>query len=169
MNLLPSPWVALAVVLAVGGAYIAGEITGDRRGEARVQQAWDRSDRQVLEARAKRVEASRQREQGLQANANRERENLEKEARRLARELDIALYELRNRPPRPTGFQPGGVPASVAGTAGEVGGCTGAGLYRDDAEFLARQAHLAQLIRAERNTCYRLYNEAREKLSAPAP
>lgn len=168
MNLLPSPWVALAFVLAVGGAYIAGEVNGDEEGAARVQQAWDKSDKILSDIRARRIEANRKAEQVLQEKADEERNKRDAEKKRLSNELDAAVRELRHRPARPGGLKPSDVPAP-AGAAGEVRGSTGAELYRDDAEFLTRKAHVAQLIRVDRDTCYRLYNEAREKLNPSAP
>ncbi len=163
---LPSPWLLLAAVLAIGGAYVAGEVEGDDEGSARVQQAWDRSDKLASDTRARRIEANRTKEQGLQANADNEREKQYAETKRLAAGLDAALRELQHRPARPSGLKPSDVP-QVAGVAGDVRGCTGADLYRDDAGFLARYSHAARVILAERDTCRRLYNEAREKLSEP--
>jgi hypothetical protein len=165
---LPNPWVILAFVLAVGGAYVAGKVEGDDDGAARVQQAWDRSDRLASAMRASRIESNRKTEQGLQADADKERETIDAEKKRLAAGLDAALRELRNRPARPSGLQSGDVP-TPAGADAEVGGCTGARLYRDDGEFLARFARTAQLVRADRDACYKLYNQARDKVNGATP
>lgn len=163
-----NPWVILAFVLAVIGAYFTGEVRGDDRGAGRVQQAWDRSDNELMQMRVKRVENNRKTERALQAKADNEREATDAEKKRLAAERDAALLQLRNRPTRPGQLGPGQLPPA-ADTATEVRGCTGAELYRDDAEFLTRKAHTAQLIRIDRDACYRLYNEAREKLNAMPP
>lgn len=72
------------------------------------------------------------------------------------------LDSLRKRPTRPT--QTGSSTITSASSA-----CTGAQLYRDDAEFLARQAALADQVVIERDFYYERYESARRLLSGEKP
>lgn len=63
--------------------------------------------------------------------------------------------ELRSRPNRPTDSSP----APSSGTT-----CTGAQLYREDAEFLAGEAARADRIMIERDFYYNAYENARKEL-----
>lgn len=81
----------------------------------------------------------------------------EKEARdaqkRLSADLAVALDSLRKRPARPAS---GDVPAS----AGNPVGCTGAGLFAEDASAALREAARADLVRTELARCTQAYDAA---------
>ena len=68
-------------------------------------------------------------------------------------ERDAALAELRNRPRRPA---PGTAQSPANGEA--ASGCTGAELYRDDAELALREAARADTIRVALKACYAQYD-----------
>lgn len=91
------------------------------------------------------------RERELQAAADKLKEAKDAEIRSINARLSAALVELRSRPPRPTGET-----ASAPATAQ---GCTGAQLYREDGEFLAREAARADEIRAAYRQCAAQYDE----------
>jgi hypothetical protein len=86
----------------------------------------------------------------------------DKQAALDARVADL-LRQLHNRPDRPT---PGG---AVAPAAGNPPACTGAGLYRQDSEFLAGEAAAAAAIAVERDKLWRDYDDARRKLAEGQP
>lgn len=161
MSLIPNPWVLLAFVLALVGVRWYSLDEGEDLGSAKVQQAWDNAQRIATENRAKRIESNRKAEQALQAAADKERKESDVLSKKRDADLRTALLELRNRPARPSGPVAGELP-TPAGAGPKGGGATGADLYRDDAEFLTGKADLAQRIRDQRDTCYRLYNAARE-------
>lgn len=71
--------------------------------------------------------------------------------------LNVVVNELRNRPGRS--------PESASTTAETGATCTGASLFREDGEFLAREAARADKILAERDYCYSEYERARQQLS----
>ncbi len=71
--------------------------------------------------------------------------------------LSNALDRVRNRPERPEA----GATAPEAGSA-----CTGAELFREDGEFLTREAARADKILEERNFYYNSYERARKQLEA---
>jgi len=95
----------------------------------------------------------------LQAAADDERLKNAKKLEDSQRLLAVALNGLRDRPARPIGGPDVPQPPS-SGTYG-----TGAGLYRDDSELLVRLASNASRVAEQRDTCYRLYGQAREALN----
>jgi len=68
-------------------------------------------------------------------------------------QLQSVIDSLRNRPMRP------------ATVASAQPACTGAGLYRDDSEFLARLAERAEQVKIERDYYYGQYEAARRLLA----
>lgn len=96
------------------------------------------------------------RERALQANANRLRKEMNDEKNRLAavqRDLAVRLQDRADRP------SDAGVPAP-AGDRDAAPSCTGAELYRGDAQFLVGLAARADAIRLQLATCQAAYNEA---------
>ena len=96
------------------------------------------------------------RERALQANANRLRKDLTDEKTRLAAVQRELADSLRERADRPGG---GGVPAT-AGDRDAAPGCTGAELYRADAQFLVGIAARADTFRLQLAQCQAAYGEA---------
>ncbi|WP_155638768.1 hypothetical protein [Burkholderia territorii] len=82
--------------------------------------------------------------------ANKEKD--EKLADVNARYNDL-LKRLQNRPSRST---------AVAATASAGSSCTGAELYREDGQFLAREAARAEQVRIQRDYYYDAYERARD-------
>ncbi len=74
--------------------------------------------------------------------------------------LHAALNSLRDRPERPTDASSSGLPAPAAAQSS----CTGASLYRPDAEFLVREATRADQLRVDLESCQAQYNSASEAL-----
>ncbi len=77
------------------------------------------------------------------------------EVEAIQRKLDTAIAELQSRPTRASAA------ASTAKGATDskgTGGCTGAQLFRDDAEFLTREAAAADNVVAELKACYAHYD-----------
>lgn len=102
------------------------------------------------EAHAVALSAARKKEQTLQANADQIKRNSDEKITVLSRRVDTLVSKLRNRPERPAS----GVPER-SGTDSDR--CTGAGLYRDDAEFLVRLARDADTTREALNQCKAAY------------
>ena len=143
------------LVAAVAGS--AGYWRGHNAGEAKVQAAWDRERAQLAEEHAKAMAAAREKEQALQANADQLRQEKDDEIRTINARAAAIADSLRKRPARAeasavSGAAGSGCPAPV---------CTGAGLSREDAEFLAREAARADELRAALNQCVRQYQTLR--------
>ncbi len=72
-------------------------------------------------------------------------------------ELSVALKRLSNRPTRPISM-----PSPTTTTV--VQSCTGRELYKEDGQFLAREAARAEKVIAERDYYYNQYENARKEL-----
>jgi len=125
----------------------------------------DRAHRQYAELQAQYAEASRKAEADARATERKWHDHAaelgatkDEQIRDIGSKLDAALASLRDRPSRPIG--------NVPSTSTACKGGTGAGLYRDDGEFLARLASRAATIAAERDYCYARYNDLRATTGA---
>ena len=137
--MLPSPMLILAVVLAfvVNGFYwnAHGSNAADTRWKAKIEQ-------QRADAEAK----AREQEKTWQEAANAIVKNQDAKLAATRRNLDAALNGLRDRPDRT---------ASDTKPTGTACTCsTGAGLCKQDAEFLVREASRADSIRVGLEACY---------------
>jgi len=95
----------------------------------------------------------------LQLDADKLRKTKNAQIARLNADLSAALAGLSDRPARPGA---GSVPTDPA--AGANPGCTGASLWRDDGEFLSREAARADGLLADLAQCQAAYDSAREKI-----
>lgn len=75
----------------------------------------------------------------------------------ISSKLNVAISKLQHRPSRNSA--PTSATASTAGNS-----CTGAELYREDGEFLTREAARADKILEERNYYHEQYERARDVL-----
>jgi len=95
----------------------------------------------------------------LQQSADQLRKTKNAQIARLNADLSAALAGLSDRPARPGA---GSVPTDPV--AGANPGCTGASLWRDDGEFLAREAARADGLLADLAQCQAAYGAARDAL-----
>ena len=154
-----NPWLILGFVLAVAAAGGAGLYKGHDLGMAEVQQKWDR-ERATQEAEhAAAQAAAREKEQELQANADQLRKEKDREIRDLNARAAALTNSLRDRPTRPTAEASALPSTASAGCA--PASCTGAGLSREDAEFLAREAARADELRSSLRQCLAQYQAIR--------
>lgn len=110
-------------------------------GKAAIQAAWDAD-------KAQAVIKAREKEQVLQSNADKIREEKNREIRQLNDRVAVLTDSLRKRPERP----------KVSETSGAgPRACTGAELYREDGEFLIRLAREADEIRLAYRQCLDQY------------
>lgn len=94
--------------------------------------------------------------EALQANADTERQKKDETINRINTKLADALSRLHNRPTRP---------ASLSQDTPVVQACTARELYREDGEFLTREAARAESVVAERDYYYQQYEEVRNKIN----
>ena len=158
--MIPSPWVILGFVIAVIGAAGAGYYQGNEAGQAKVQQAWDK-ERAAQEAEyAAAQAAAREKEQALQVSADQLRQEKDREIRNLNARAVALSNSLRDRPTRPS---PESSPVSSTASVGcPVPVCTGTGLSKEDAGFLAGEAARGDELRALLKQCYAQYESLRK-------
>lgn len=155
-----SPLVAVAGgVIVAGIALGVGYSKGDTAGRAAIQQLWDKEKAEQYAEYAKGQAEARAKEQELQANADKLRQEKDIEIRNISARATALANSLRDRASRPA--ESSGVP-QAANVGQAAVGCTGSGLYRPDGEFLAGEAARANTLRAELKQCYKQY-EALEK------
>lgn len=144
---------------AVAAAVLAfTHFTVYRIGGAVVREKWTAERLAASERHAKELEASIARQRALQANIDRLRKENRNEVDRIARAHAAALDGLRNRPTERITAMPD--------PAGAAAGCTGAGLARPDAEFLAGYAADAEKLAAALGQCRAGYQAAKEQLES---
>jgi len=120
-------------------------------GKAAVRLEWQADIQQRTADALQAEQAARAVEAGLQATAATIRRTKDAQIRSLGLELDESLKRLRNRPERPA-------TSDMPTTAGAGNGaCTGADLYRPDAEFLVRLAASADRLRIGLEACQAAY------------
>lgn len=159
--------IAAGVVLALALLAAAWKIhhVGVVAGRAEIQAEWDQDKIRVASESAEKIDKVKQAAAILQAEADRERGNLNAHIRSIDLERDELLKRLRDRPSRPA-ESGGGVPAS-SGTGTDAAGCTGAELYGQDAEFLVREASRAEAIRARLKALESEYERVRKLINGP--
>lgn len=138
-------WLALAAITAVVGAAALAYRHGYATGAEHTQAAWDKEKADML------IE-QRSKEQTLQSEMDKLRENKNRAITHLSNTVRALSDSVRRRPERP---------ASAATGAGDSGaGCTGATVYRQDAEFLVGEAARADRIRIALKECQQAYQNA---------
>ncbi len=129
-----------------------------------VEQAITKTEQQITAIYQKRIDAailSAQKTNTDLSKANaKQLEAKDAQIKTINSKLVAALSELRNRPIRPDPKSVSDVPkpASIVQT------CTGRELYREDSEFLTREAARAEALIIERDYYYNAYEEFRNKL-----
>lgn len=148
----------LALTLVTLGITWAVYSTGAKHGAQEVQARWDAETIQEQRDREAESLARTAAERELQDAADKRILEKEIEITRLNANIDRLLDQLRKRPQRPSDA---GVP-QVTGTESNGPGCSGRELYREDGEFLAREAARADKLRLGFLECRSAYNNARQ-------
>lgn len=146
--------IAFAVVVLAG---ISGYTKGYQNGKGVVQQAWDKEKRERAEEYAQSLQKALQRQQEMQASADKLRQEKDRETRDLVARNTALANSLRNRPERPTQTSAVSNPSGAGSSA-----CTARELYREDSEVVIGIAREADEIRIALKQCYAQYNEVRQ-------
>lgn len=152
-------WAALALSVALAGAlWKAYNLGGATERAARLADQVEIS-KQSLRA----VEKTLAKTAELQAQADTVDGDKDAQIHTLSARVADLDERLRKRPSRPNG-----VPATPS--VGEVaGGCTGAGLFAEDARFSLGEAATAATLRIHLKACYARYDAARAAINGKAP
>jgi hypothetical protein len=152
-----NPYFIAGTVLAVVCAYGTGHWQGDDAGQAKVQAQWDKEKAKLAEEYAANVAAMREKEQVMQSNADKLREDKNRELREANARNTALVNSLQHRPNRTEG-------SGVSTTASNgTNGCTGKELYREDGAVLIGIAREADELRISLKQCYAQYEAARQK------
>lgn len=146
-NLLPG-WVYAGIVAAL----MATNCTTLHRLDSAKLNLADLKAQHAEAARAAEASA-RTKEQAFANALSSTEQKASDEKKRLADQLALATRELRNRPERPAS---GDVPKGPAGGVG----CTGAGLFAEDATVALREAARADGVRLQLEACKAKYDAA---------
>ncbi len=146
--------IAFAVVVLAG---ISGYTKGYQNGKGVVQQAWDKEKRERAEEYAQSLQKALQRQQEMQASADKLRQEKDRETRDLVARNTALANSLRNRPERPTQTSAVSNPSGAGSSA-----CTARELYREDSEVVVRIAREADEIRVALKQCYAQYDQVRQ-------
>jgi hypothetical protein len=121
---------------------------GVQSGMSKVQNQWDAEVAAMALAQAAELERAMAKTAELQAQVDQIRRSHRNEVNRIVREHSALVDSLRDRPEARAGD--GGVPE---GADAGITGCTGAGLSRRDAEFLAGLAADAERTQSALRAC----------------
>ena len=149
-----NPYFIAGSVVAVALAYGVGHWQGDDAGQAKIQSQWDKEKAKQMAEYAAAQDAARAKEQSLQANADKLREDKNRELAKLSDTNRTLLNSLRNRPSSETSS------LSSAASSGQ-GGCSGKNLYRESAEDIVKLATDADELRIALKQCYAQYDSLR--------
>jgi hypothetical protein len=151
-----NPYFLLGSLVAVIAAAGAGYFQGSEHGQAKVQNLWDKEKAAQYAEYAKAQEEARKKEQELQANADKLRQEKDREIRDLNARATALNNSLQHRPTRTS--EAGSLPNSSKSCSG----ASGKELARGDAEFLVWYATEAARIQADLNQCIRQYEALRK-------
>ena len=151
-----NPYFLLGSLVAVIAAAGAGYFQGSEHGQAKVQNLWDKEKAAQYAEYAKAQEEARKKEQELQANADRLRQEKDREIRDLNARATALNNSLQHRPNRTS--EAGSLPNSSKSCSG----ASGKELARGDAEFLVWYATEAARLQADLNQCVRQYEALRK-------
>jgi hypothetical protein len=150
-----NPYFIAGSVVAVVLAYGVGHWQGDDAGQAKIQAQWDKEKAKQMAEYAAAQDAARAKEQSLQANADKLREDKNRELAKLSDTNRTLLNSLRNRPSSSETSS-----LSSAASSGQ-GGCSGKNLYRESAEDIVKLATDADELRIALKQCYAQYDSLR--------
>lgn len=153
-----NPYLIIGVIIAIGAAAGGGYYKGNTDGRMAIQSQWDAERIKQQEAYARALQEAAERQQALQAGADKLRQEKDRETRELAARNTALTNSLRDRPERPTA-QSGSV-SSTSSTG--PSGCSGKELFREDGAFLVRLAGEADEIRIALKQCYAQYEALRK-------
>jgi len=151
-----NPWFISASLIAIIVAATGGYFQGSEHGQAKIQALWDKEKAAQYAEYAKGQEAARAKEQELQANADRLRQEKDREIRDLNARATALTNSLQQRP---SSSQAG----SLSGSSGAgQSGCTPRQLYRESAEDFVKVAIEADSLRLALKQCYAQYDSLRK-------
>ena len=124
---------------------------GKQAGIEKVQALWTAERLAIATAQAEQTKKTREKEQALQEQLTKQKRAHQNEIYRIQRDHIALVDSLRERAERPNSAS--GMPKDSTNGAEPASGCTGAQLYRQDGQFLAREAARADQLRSALSAC----------------
>jgi hypothetical protein len=124
---------------------------GKQAGMDKVQALWTAERLAIATAQAEQTKKAREKEQALQEQLTKQKRVHQNEIRRIQRDHVALVDSLRERAERPDSSAD--MPKDSTNGAEPASGCTGSQLYRQDGQFLAREAARADQLRAALSAC----------------
>lgn len=147
------PYLILAVLVGLWALHSYDKMTAIVEAEYQISLELNAQYQEKLNEAA---ENARETERLLRKSHEQQKQLKDAQIKNINSKLDTALAELLKRPSRPTDNSPNPPHPSS---------CTGAELYREDGEFLAREAARAERVLKERDFYYQEYENVRRSLS----
>ena len=143
----------ITLIVALGVGFTSGWKTQGWRKDNQIATIHELQVKKAFTAET----TARSREQDLTTKADLLRKDKDAQITNIRNKLDSALVELRKRKERPAIT----VVREVPGAPAACNGASGSELYREDAEFLEREAARADEVAVKLNACIQQYNELR--------
>lgn len=157
LNNLVRPYLPALLIIALVGLYVGHRAIVRHEVSQAVQVAETKMESKyqglLLQANVK----AKRTEDDLKNKAERNQADTDAKLKSVSNQLSAALVRLQQRTKRPTTTD--GSPPPDTGKA-----CTGRELYREDGEFLIREAAQADQVVIERDHYYKAYEDARKTL-----
>lgn len=162
------PYTKLAVAAVIGLALVAGGWKCYKLGQKDIQASWDREKLSILKQSEIIVRNVGNKENEVRQSAEKQRKDDAKKLATTRASYERTIAGLQNRPNRP-----GDERVSENRSTGDAGsgtgnsepkGCTGQELYKQDAEFLARETARAELYQIRYESCYQRYAKVKMTL-----
>lgn len=150
-------WAAVSLAVLLAGTHWKAYTAGQKA----VQAEWVQEKEQQAAQTAATLAQAAIKTEALQSAADTLRRTKNAKIAQLDADLADALDRLHNRPARPGASD---LPPDTG--AGPATGCTGASLYKPDAEFLARESARADKLLADLGQCQVAYTNARAAIGA---
>ena len=155
----PRTWMALIVAGVLAVMLAGSHWQAYNMGAISVQSSWDAEKViQADQAAVLATEAAATTDK-LQTSADQIRKSKNAQIARLNADLAAAIERLSDRPARP-----GAIDLPTVAGSGSNASCTGAQLYREDGQFLARESARANRLLADLAQCQDAYGKARDSL-----
>ena len=155
-----NPWLLVGFLLAVSASYGVGHFRGDSAGQAFVKQQWDQEKTKQLAEHAENMRLAREKEQLLQAGADKLREESNEKTRELNSRAASIADSLRQRPTRAAAEA--SAVSGATGTTCPTTVCVAGKLVREDAEALISIGKQAEELRISLNQCVTQYQSLRQ-------
>jgi len=157
-----NPWVILAFILAASAAAGGAYYKGNQAGQDEVRAEWNLEKLKLQDDYIKAQNEARKKEQEMQAAADKLRREKDAEIKNINARAIALSNSLHNRQARPNETSQ---MSDTANSGSGAAGCTGAGLYKSDGEFLVREATAGRLCQAYLRECRAKYDAAEKTLN----